>query len=340
MKKTIAILGATGTQGASVVDAFRDLPDWHIRAVTRDPTSAKAQAIPKSDRITVVKADASDWFSLLSAFEGCDAIFAVTDYWAPFFNPQLRKQHAIGPNPGKALREWAYEDEINHGKNIAKAATVCAVNGKLKHFIWSGLPSPKKYSNGKYAGIYHFDSKAEITEYIRQYYPALAKVMSVLFVGFYVSNMLVSQLMKPIKQDDSTFLVQRLCDGDAKHPFIITREQTGRLAKALVETAPGKTLLGYTAMVSWREMTEMWSRATGQAAIFREISLEDFKKQYPVEGEELLSATYSAEFGYAGRDPAVIEPPDLGFKNDPKAIEAWMGKQDWSSILGSTPPKI
>ena len=68
MKKTIAILGATGTQGASVVDAFRDLPDWHIRAVTRDPTSAKAQAIPKSDRITVVKADASDWFSLLSAF--------------------------------------------------------------------------------------------------------------------------------------------------------------------------------------------------------------------------------------------------------------------------------
>jgi NAD(P)-dependent dehydrogenase (short-subunit alcohol dehydrogenase family) len=333
MKKTIAILGATGTQGASVVDAFHASPDWHIRALTRNPTSAKAQAIPKSERITILKADTSDWFSLLAAFEGCDAIFAVTDYWAPFSNARLRKQHAVGPDPGKALREWAYEDEINHGKNIAKAATVCAVNGKLKHFIWSGLPSPKQYSNGKYSGIYHFDSKAEITEHIKKYYPALAKVMSVLFVGFYASNMLVSQLMKPLKREDGTFLVQRLCDGDAKHPFIITREHTGPLAKALIEAAPGKTLLGYTAMVSWREMTEMWARATGQTAVFREIGLEEFKKQFPVEGEELLSATYSAEFGYAGRDPTVIDPPAMGFKNGPEVIEAWMGKQDWSSVL-------
>jgi hypothetical protein len=339
VKKTIAILGATGTQGASVVDTFRVLPDWHIRALTRDPTSAKAQALPKSDSITVVKADTSDWFSLLMAFDGCDAIFAVTDYWAPFFDPSLRKKHAVGPDPGKALREWAYEDEINHGKNIAKAATVCAVNGKLKHFIWSGLPSPKRYSSGKYAGIYHFDSKAEITEYIKQYYPALARIMNVLYVGFYVSNMLVSQLMKPVKQEDGSFLVQRLCDGDVKHPFIITREHTGRLAKGLIETTPGKTLLGYTAMVSWREMTEMWSRATGQPATFREVSLEDFKKQYPVEGEELLSATYSAEFGYAGGDPSVIKPMELGFKDDPEAIEAWMGKQDWSAILGPTSAK-
>ena len=335
MKKTIAILGATGTQGASVVDAFRTSPDWHIRALTRDPTSAKAEAIPRSERMTVVKADLNDWFSLLAAFEGCDAVFAVTDYWAPFSNARLRKQHAVGPDPGKAFREWAYEEEINHGKNIAKAATVCAVNGKLKHFIWSGLPSPKKYSNGKYSGIYHFDSKAEITEHIRKYYPALAKVMSVLFVGFYASNMLVSQMMKPLKQEDGTFLVPRLCDGDAKHPFIITREHTGPLAKALIEAAPGKTLLGYTAMLSWREMTEMWARATGQTAVFREVGLEEFKKQFPVEGEELLSATYSAEFGYAGRDPAVIEPPALGFRNDLGAIEVWMGKQDWSSVLGA-----
>lgn len=339
MKKTIAILGATGTQGASVVDAFLASSDWHIRALTRNPASAKAQAIPKSEYVTVEQADTTNWLSLLAVFEGCDAIFAVTDYWAPFFNSELRKQHAVGPDPGKAIREWAYEDEINHGKNIAKAASVCALNGKLKHFIWSGLPSPKKYSNGKYQGIYHFDSKAEITDHINKYYPTLSTVMSVLYVGFYASNMLVSQLMKPIKQEDSTFLVQRLCDGDAKHPFIITRNDTGPLVKALTETEPGKTLLGYTAMVSWREMTEMWARATSQTATFREVSLEDFKKQFPVEGEELLSATYSAEFGYAGRDPAVIEPPKLGFNNDPGAIEAWMAKQDWSSVLDSLPQK-
>lgn len=337
MKKIVAVLGATGTQGASVVDAFLSSSDWHIRALTRNPSSAKARAIPKSERITIIQADTSDWFSLLAAFEGCDAIFAVTDYWAPFANAQLRQKHATGPKPGEALREWAYHDEIDHGKSIVRAATIGAVNGKLKHFIWSGLPSAKKCSNGKYQGIYHFDSKAEITEYIKQYYPALAKVMSVLYVGFYASNMIVSPMMKPIKQEDGSFLVQRLCDGDAKHPFIITRDHTGPLAKALVETDPGKMLLGYNAMVSWKEMTEIWARATGQDALYREVSLEDFKKQFPVEGEELLSATYSAEFGYAGHDPTVITPQALGFKDDPKIIETWMKKQDWSAVLNTAP---
>jgi NAD(P)-dependent dehydrogenase (short-subunit alcohol dehydrogenase family) len=339
MVKTIAILGATGTQGASVVDAFLASEDWHIRALTRNPNSAKAQAITKSDCLTVVQADTSDKSSLLTAFENCDAIFAVTDYWAPFFSPELRKQHAVGSHPGEALRKWAYNDEIRHGQNIADAAAIYAEKGTLKHFIWSGLPGVKKYSKGKYSGVYHFDSKAEITNYIKRDQPGLARVMSVLYVGFYASNMLVSQLMKPLKQADGTFLVQRLCDGDAKHPFIITREDTGPLVKALVEAEPGKTLLGYTAMVSWREMTEMWARATGETAAFREVSLEDFKKQFPVEGEELLSATYSAEFGYAGRDPEVLEPTGLGFKDDPHAIEMWMRKQDWSSVLDSQAQK-
>ena len=340
MVKTIAILGATGTQGASVVDAFLASHNWHIRALTRNPNSTRAQNIPKSDRITILQADTTDESSLFAAFEDCDAIFAVTDYWAPFSNPTLRKQHAVGPNPGEAIRKWAYDDEIRHGKNIANAAAVYAGKGTLKHFIWSGLPSPTKYSKGKYHDIYQFDSKAKITEYIKHEQPHLAKVMSVLLVGFYASNILLSKLMHPIKREDHTFLVQRLCNGDAKHLFIITRIDTGPLVKVLTETEPGKTLLGYTAMVSWRQMTEMWAKATGQTATFREVDLEDFKKQFPVEGEELLSATYSAEFGYAGSDPEVIEPPALGFKDDPKAIETWMGEQDWSAVLDSKPQKL
>jgi hypothetical protein len=124
-----------------------------------------------------------------------------------------------------------------------------------------------------------------------------------------------------------------LCNGDAKHPFIITRKDTGPLVKGLTAIAAGKILLGYTAMLSWRDMIEVWAKATGQTAVFREVGLEDFKKQFPVEGEELLSATYSAEFGYAGRDPVVLTPQELGFKDDPHAIEEWMGKQDWSSVL-------
>jgi hypothetical protein len=47
---------------------------------------------------------------------------------------------------------------------------------------------------------------------------------------------------------------------------------------------------------------------------FRELSLGELRKQFSVKGEELLSAKCSAVFGYAGGDPAVIEPNDLGSK--------------------------
>jgi len=200
-KKTIAVLGATGTQGSSVVSAFLSAGDWTVRAITRNPSSTTATELAKkSPNIEVFQADTSDVESLKRVFADCTAIFAVTDYWAPFFDPSIRKKYAVGPNPGEALRRWAYEDELRHGRNIADAAAT--VGDTLTHFIWSGLPSPKKWSKGKYAGIYHFDSKAAITDYIKESQPNLAKKMSILYISFYVSNMLVSAMMRPIKVSD------------------------------------------------------------------------------------------------------------------------------------------
>ena len=63
--------------------------------------------------------------------------------------------------------------------------------------------------------------------------------------------------------------------------------------------------------------------------------MESFKKQYPVEGEELLSATYSEEFGFAGRDPNVLEPKHFGFADRPVDIERWYANQDWNEVLNA-----
>ena len=187
---TLTVLGATGTQGASVIDAFRPLmPTWTIRAITRNPASPAAQAL-QSSGIEVMKADASDATSLTTAFANTTAIFAVTDYWAPFSHPTPSKP------AHQSLRHYAYETEIAHGRNIADAASRIPT---LTHFIWSGLPSPKKWSKGKYDGVLHFDSKGMITEYIRERHPELARRMSVVYVGFYVSNLLAFELMRPRK---------------------------------------------------------------------------------------------------------------------------------------------
>lgn len=199
--KTIAVLGATGTQGASVVDTFSETDQWHIRAITRNASSARAKELKqRHPKIEIIEANTNDPESLRKAFSGSHAIFAVTDYWAPFKDPKIREQHATGPNPADSLRRWAFDEEVKQGKNIADAAAdVLAAEGKLERFIWSSLPSMKKYSKGKYSHIYHFDSKAAVDEYIYTTHRELAERMSILYVSFYVSNMLESPMMRPIK---------------------------------------------------------------------------------------------------------------------------------------------
>lgn len=204
----IAILGATGTQGASVLDTFASItnnPPWEITAITRNLNSFQAQALKsRHPSITLVQADANDPSSLVTAFSGATVIFAVTDYWAPFNDPMIREEHSTGPEPGDSLRRWAYDEEIRLGRNVVDAVSdVLEREGVLERFIWSSLPSPARYSGGKYERIYHFESKSVIEGYVRTEKLALAKKMSVIFVGFYLSNLLLMGLMRPVKVSSS-----------------------------------------------------------------------------------------------------------------------------------------
>lgn len=90
-------------------------------------------------------------------------------------------------------------------------------------------------------------------------------------------------------------------------------------------------------MLSWGEMARLWAEALHQKVEFRQVDLEEFKRKFPVDGEELLSASYSAEFGFAGRDPRVLEPRDFGIAEQPGRVKQWFADQDWSSVLESQP---
>lgn len=82
--KLIAIMGATGNQGGAVIQAFhtlcQDRSHYKLRAITRDPTSGKAQGLKESGVVEeIVQADANDEESLVKAFEGCHGAFIVSD---------------------------------------------------------------------------------------------------------------------------------------------------------------------------------------------------------------------------------------------------------------------
>lgn len=126
--------------------------------------------------------------------------------------------------------------------------------------------------------MYHSDSKGAITEYIQEKQPQLAKKMSVIYISFYVTDLILYDMMKPRKvcqvssqsclcpltaQHHDSFTIDRLCDGNVKLPFIDTCKGTGPFVKALVELPLGKTLPAYTAMLSFNEITKLWWQATG-----------------------------------------------------------------------------
>ena len=158
MSKTLTIIGATGTQGSSVLEAALQSPqEWHIRALTRNTESSAAQSL-RVKGVEVVKSDLNDLSTLKTAFADSHAIFAATDFFGPF--------GAFGADAEKAM---AVEWEQTH--NIIKAALACDT---LQHFIWSTLPHASRISNGKFR-IGHFGAKNRGEDLIRSHPGLLAK---------------------------------------------------------------------------------------------------------------------------------------------------------------------
>jgi hypothetical protein len=187
--KLLVVFGATGNQGGSVVDQFLSQAGWQIRALTRDPSSAKAQALT-SRGVEVAHVDLDKPDSLPAALKGANAVFAVTDFWGLYGNPANKDK----PKPGQMMNAWAGEHETWQLKQVIDAVAKVPT---LERFILSSLSNSAKWSNGKYTHVYHFDSKAKAAEYAKDTYPELWKKTSIFQAGFFLSNYV--GMMAPIK---------------------------------------------------------------------------------------------------------------------------------------------
>ena len=130
-----------------------------------------------------MQGDLNNVSSISAAVQGASIVFGNTvfsDALTDSSSPDLKHL-----KPGQNVREMCYELELQQGKNIADA--VATVKG-LELFIWSSLSDAGKWSGGKYKGVYHFDSKAHVVDYIKEKYPELEKKMSILMMGLFVTN--------------------------------------------------------------------------------------------------------------------------------------------------------
>ena len=131
MKKTIVVIGATGSQGKAVVNALVDQGIYNVRAMTRNPEKYSGKAHE------VAKGDLNDLRSLKDAFKNVYGVFAVTNFW-----------------------EGA--DEIAQGKNAIEAAKETGI----QHFIWSTLPNVEIISKAAFE-VPHFTLKARVDDFVQ-----------------------------------------------------------------------------------------------------------------------------------------------------------------------------
>lgn len=320
MSKVIAVTGATGGQGGSVINALLSLPNspYTIRGITRNTNSAAAKAL-SAKGVSLVTADLNDEASLVAAFTGAHAIYAVTDFFEPF--------NAGGPEHAKTV-------EYAQGVNMARAALQTPT---LEHYIWSTLPDAATISDGKHQ-VPHFESKVAIDAFIKSQ-PALLAKTTFLWITFYAANLLYPIFTPAFLKPAGTYAwllpsppsMQLSSVGDHRvNVGIMVRGILSNPAKTL----RGKYVLGRVEILTSQQYLDLWAKVTGKTAQFIRISYEDYYKLYPNWGEEmgrmLKLWEEVGEKSWSGQE--LITPEEIGVQGELRTTEEALKGIDFSGV--------
>ncbi|GGU17450.1 NmrA/HSCARG family protein [Lentzea flava] len=128
----VAVTGATGRQGGAVTRHLL-AAGWRVRALTRDPSSAKAKRLAEAGA-EVVRADMADVATLRPAFAGAHGVFSVQ-------NPMIS----------------GHDGELAQGRNVGDAAAEAGV----RHVVYgsAGVERPG-------TGVAQWESKVVIKAHL------------------------------------------------------------------------------------------------------------------------------------------------------------------------------
>jgi hypothetical protein len=174
MSELLVVVGATGGQGGSVLKAMREHSrhSFKIRGITRNTNSGKAKAL-SAQGIEMVAADLNDESSLVQAFQGASAIFAVTDFYETFRtgDPWVARTVSID-----MVSTWPEQ----RSRYLPSTTT-------------SGVPPSAYKISEKRFFVPHLEAKARVDEFIKQS-PLLEKTT------FFWATFFDSNLLKPTFQ--------------------------------------------------------------------------------------------------------------------------------------------
>ncbi|KAJ3083076.1 hypothetical protein HK102_001272 [Quaeritorhiza haematococci] len=327
VKPWVVVAGCTGLQGGSVFRTLAATGKYNLRGLTRNPDARHAQqrltecvSIANSEaaakitspgpfpQIELVKCDLNNSDELHRAFHGAYAVYAVTNFWDP------------------EIAQGTPEKEEEQGRRMAEVASECGV----KHYFWSSLPNVYNISNGKYTKVIHFDGKARVEEFIREFLPDLPTTF--IELGFYMQNLVNFFPPTVIHEGGSEVYEYALpMRPDALLPFVDTAGDTGSIVAHVLdkpERYVGINIPVASEYLSMNEVIDIFQKVTGKRARYKQVKPEDFiKKLEPGLGrgpaEELTEMfQYIDEFGYYGGED--ISKTRKHIHPDIKKFEQWL----------------
>lgn len=219
--------------------------------------------------------------------------------------------------------------EIQQGKNIADAAKETG----LQHYIWSSLPNVTKLSGGVLKHVYHFDSKAEVEEYVR----GLGIPATFLLPGIFMSNF-PGGMLRPAPDAGGAYRLRMPFAGDRPISLFDSAADSGAYVKGIVlgrDGLLGARVLASSGEVTGDDMVAAFARLypeAGKDARFEQVSHEAYRDamQGPdfIREELLENMRLIGEYGYFGGESlapslAVVQDKLTSWEDHMKASRAF-----------------
>ncbi|KIK68284.1 hypothetical protein GYMLUDRAFT_711004 [Collybiopsis luxurians FD-317 M1] len=318
-KKLILVIGATGLQGMPVVNTLLASRDgkpspYSVRALTRDPTSEKAQALA-SMGVEVIKGHFEDLAAVAAALEGCYGVFVNTD------------TNTVGA-----------KDEIY---SVIKMFEQAHRVPQLRHFVWSGLDYSSKLGNydPKYRSI-NLDAKGIVSDFIRAQPSSPSGdsfTWTIFITGVYFEN-ISGAMMGPLpERDENGALVFALPIEDGHMP-VISLKDIGWWARYIFDhrsETSGQEVKIADKMVTVDDLVDIVSRTTGIPTVRKRIPVEEYLDHHP-RLNEVNRAKLSGMF-WTWRDDLMTRDIEWlkSVHPDGQTLEEWIKETGYDGTLSS-----
>jgi len=264
-KKLILVVGATGAQGLSVIDALLaprsdgSPSPYSVRALTRNPGHGRAQQLANKG-VEVVKGSFDDFASVFAALHGAYGAWVNTD--------------------GFTVGE---QKEIYCGMRIFEIAKRV---GSVRHYVWSNLDYSLK--KGGYNPDYHcghYDGKGRVAEWMKAQ-PSIVSdsdmSWSVVTTGPYM-NMLNIWMFGSlnIRPDGTHVFATPIQKG---HIPMIALSDLGWWARYTFDNRAAtstKDLEVASDWVDWDYLVRTFTKVTGKKAVVVNQTLDEWFTNFP-----------------------------------------------------------